>query len=305
MSDSCVVDTPWLRRCLVLSVAVFMHSRSRWRYPKIEMSIDKPLDQALSRVAADQRQQDPAATLLKGGLTFAGVIANAMIALQTGSAANSIAALSSGVRALSDVLGDSNSEYLLSVVIPEVQRLCDRFDELEERHRRYLDTDWLTLLADADHKARVTRGRDRVRRIAVILSGSARRADQSSDETEDLMRVAMSLSDLEVRVLGELVKQQKPSFNSDSGRAGYDDVSRYWAGADRQGYQEPNRMPAVALGISEGGLQTACVKLQSFGLVVQIDRSSTFGVLGLPPFSILSQGIKFVESIKPFAEAEI
>jgi hypothetical protein len=276
---------------------------SRKVYAGTEMSIENPLDQALSRVSADQRQSGPAAKVLNSGLTFAAVIANAIKAWQTGNPGDAIRALSSGVKALSDAIGDSNSEYLLSVIIPEVQRLCDRFDELEVRHRSYLDTDWLTLLADADHKARVTRGRDRVKRIAVILSDSARRPDQPSDEAEDLMRVAMSLTDLEVTVLAELVKQQEPYFNSDSGRANYDDVNRYWAGADRHGYQQRNRMPAVTLGISEGELQTACAKLQSFGLVVQIDRSSTFGVLGLPPFSTLSRGIKFVESIKSFAEA--
>jgi predicted metalloendopeptidase len=227
-----------------------------------------------------------------------------MKALGSGSLGDGIRALSSGVKAFSDLHADSNSEYLLSIVIPEVQRLYGRFDELEERHQQYLNTDWLTLLADADHKARSARGRDRVRRIGAILCDSAWKPGQPSYETEELMRVAMNLADLDAKVLGELVAQQTPFFDRDSGRARFDDVNRYWAGADRDGYQQRNRMPALTMGISEGDLQTACARLQSFGLVVQIDRSSTFGVLGLPPFSILLQGIKFIESVKLLTAAE-
>jgi len=190
----------------VLSVAVHTRVPARWHSRSVGAILEpnwplkihwtKPFRASLRTGG----QTGPANNILRSTLTFA-VIAKAMKATQTGNRGDAIRALSSGVKALSDALGDSNSEYLLSIVIPEVQRLRDRFDRLEERHRQYLDTDWLTLLADADHKARVTRGREKLTRIAAILCGAALRPDQPSDETEEMMRVAMTVEDRDVSIL--------------------------------------------------------------------------------------------------------
>jgi hypothetical protein len=63
-----------------------------------------------------------------------------------------------------------NSRYLLSIVIDEVKRLSDASDQLSKEHQEFLDRDWIRLLVDADLKARATRARERVERIARILS---------------------------------------------------------------------------------------------------------------------------------------
>jgi len=253
------------------------------------MSIDQPLDQAVSRIAADERGRDPATKYLKGAISFAAVIANAVKAVQTGSPDDVIRALYASVKAVSDALGDSNSEYLLSVLIPEVRRLCDGYDELDERHRRYLDTDWLTLLADADHKARVTRGKEKVRRIAAILSDSARKPDQPTEDSEEMMRVAMNLSDRDVAALKEI------SLHDRKGMFGRIET-RGVRGFEMKDWYSINW---YALGFTEHEVESTCGKLYSFGLVAPLSSSdnrppgNTFSV-PLNAYELLQKGRDFL-----------
>lgn len=63
------------------------------------------------------------------------------------------------------------------------------------------------LLLDAFRKAENTRAKDRVRRIGLILANAMiETAPKDSDEIEEMMRVAMELSDRDIYFLKELVK---------------------------------------------------------------------------------------------------
>ena len=200
----------------------------------------------------------------------------------------------SGVKALSELVSDSNSEYLLSVVIPEVQKLWERFEDLEERHRSYLDKDWLSLLVDADRKARATRGREKVQRIAAILCNAAEAGQtKSTSDTEDMMRIAMDLSDVDVRVLQEIVRTQGPVLSG--GRTA---VPRYNA------YSLWNSGRWNDLGLGGGELLSICKKLESFGLVYPAYNPQQ-NILSDEPtaFGLLKRGKEFVEYIQRVAHA--
>jgi hypothetical protein len=250
------------------------------------MAIDEPLNQAISRVAADQRQSDPATKLLKNGFSFAAVISYAMKAWHSGDPGDYVRALSSGVKSLSDALGESNAEYLLSVVIPEMQRLSDRFDELEGRHQMYLDTDWLALLADADHKARLTRGRDKVARIGAILNDAAWKPDQAPDETEEMMRVAMAVEDRDLFILSRIARYQRSGHLAQTGRAKHYDAYQAW----RMGIAGELR----GAGFSDGETESRCLKLESFGLISRTERNVNIIADDPTPFALLSKGDRFL-----------
>jgi hypothetical protein len=199
---------------------------------------------------------------------------------------------------------------MLETCMSEVRRQGEQIKIVSERLSRAEEERRVEnikeLLLDAARKTEATRDRERVKRIGMILAHAmVEPAAIDGDEVEELMRVATQLSNGDIRVLAELVRRQEPFFDSNSGRANFDDVNRYWAGADRNGYSDERRRPTVLMGISEGDLQTACAKLQAFGLVVQIDKSSTFGVLGSPPYSILSRGIRFIRFIESSAPASV
>ena len=254
------------------------------------MPIDDPLDQALARIAAEERQSDPAVSFVKKGIDFATVMANFGKALATTAPGAALQALSTGVKILSEARADSNSEYLLSVVIPELQRVIERFDQLDERHRRYLDTDWLTLLVDADHKARLTRGREKVNRIAAILSSSPENPDRAAEDTEEMMRVAMSLSDVDVVVLGELARANE-QVHAPRGE------SRGVRGSEMQAW---DAVDFFRLGLTEHAVESKLGKLYSFGLVAPLNFTknrppgSTFGV-PINAYELLKKGWNFID----------
>ena len=65
------------------------------------------------------------------------------------------------------------------------------------------------LLLDASRKGASTRSRERVRRIALILANGITETEPADgDEVEEMMRVAMQLSDREVEFLHELILVQ-------------------------------------------------------------------------------------------------
>lgn len=172
-------------------------------------------------------------------------------------------------------------------------------------HKDWAEANLPPLIADACQKARSAQFQNRVERIARILVHAIHLGpDRLADETDELMRIAMGLTDRDVEVLGELVQHQAASLSAQTGRADHNSVNRYWGGADGQGRTQGKTMPAVNLGITEGDLQTACAKLQSFGLVVQIERNETFVRPGVAPFSILQRAVDFVEAIKSFAPTD-
>jgi hypothetical protein len=99
------------------------------------------------------------------------------------------------------------SGYLLRCVIDDLKWLRDQVDSFTQKQTEYLSTDWVALLFDADKKARATRARSRIERIATILCLSVQiEPTPSADETEEMMRVAMELSDREIDYLRELIR---------------------------------------------------------------------------------------------------
>jgi hypothetical protein len=72
--------------------------------------------------------------------------------------------------------------------------------------------EWFTLVEDGLKKAEQTRAKERVQRIGQILANSLVRVPvPNADDVEEMMRIAMELSDSEVQSLDELVKVQGPT----------------------------------------------------------------------------------------------
>ncbi len=146
---------------------------------------------------------------------------------------------------------EQRSKYLYSCIVEDLKWFKGRMDNLSAQLENYLETDFVGLLMDADKKARETRAKGRIKRIADVLSASLRiEPTPPADETEELMRIATELSDIEVRVL-EGCRQTLEHFLRNQGTSVF----------SLQLPRIDNLSGEEVLGI--------CSKLQSFGLLAE------------------------------------
>src|SRR6266700_1188676 len=102
-------------------------------------------------------------------------------------------------------LESERSEYLLRCVIDDLKWLRGELHNVTQKQEEYLSKDWVELLFDADKKARATRAKTRIERIATILCSSIRiEPKPAADQTEEMMRIATELTDDDVLVLRQL-----------------------------------------------------------------------------------------------------
>ena len=133
------------------------------------MAIDNPLDQALAQVEAEDRATNPVIEHISSAGPFLGFISAALAALKVGDPSGAMNAFSEAA----SMFARDRSKYLLSVVISELQGLIEKFESLERSHQDYLNRDWLSLLLDADRRARETRALSKIERIGKIVSSAA------------------------------------------------------------------------------------------------------------------------------------
>jgi len=153
-----------------------------------------------------------------------------------------------------ETLESRRSQYLLECVVEDLKWLRGKLDKLTQEQQKYLSTDWVSLLVDAERKARATLGETRIERIAKILCSSIRiEPTPSAYQTEELMRVAMELTDNDVLVLRHI----------------RDALERY--NRLRASGVHSLIMPEVP-GLTPDSVLGICGKLQSLGLIATAEQ---------------------------------
>ena len=176
--------------------------------------------------------------------------------------------------------------YLVSVLVEEFKRLAPQLDHVRDSadHFAFIKDKWPGLLLDAAKKAEETRAKERIKRIGIILANSpVRNPLDSVDDVEEMMRVAMALSDEEVRVLRQVCKTQTAHGHA---------IERSQA----QGSWQKNQWGS--LGFKATQVQSICLKLQSFGLVSEVipNNRNVFDKQ-IHSFALLPKGSAFIEYI--------
>jgi len=145
----------------------------------------------------------------------------------------------------------------------------------------------LDLLEDAIRKAFNTRAHERVKRIGLILAnGMIEPQPRDGDEIEEMMRVAMELSDDDVRHLAELVQIEGEIVARD-GR-----ISRYSAHEKwGQGFWG-TRVHA--------DLDSVFSKLESYGLVSRLAPPNNLNITAdfQNRYALVKKGLRFVQLIR-------
>ena len=90
----------------------------------------------------------------------------------------------------------------MSSLRDEVRRIRSNLETLEESHRRFVEEEFVPLVIDGLQKSELTANQQRIRRIAAILAHALEVGPSGSTElAEEMMRIAMLLSDDDVLVL--------------------------------------------------------------------------------------------------------
>ncbi len=235
------------------------------------MNIDDPLKAAEAQVASDERQISPvthlvaklaAAVNIKPAEKISKMLANRRI---------------------------ENLEYLFGVLLEEFKKSNKRPEDVNETHRRFLETEYVELVADGFRKAENIRAKQRIVRIGNILASAAEIGPSASlDGAEELMRVAMNVSDLDVAVLREIHNAQAKYLNNNQQeRVNFELANDAWR-------ESPPRIS----GISDGQIQSCCATLQSFGLLARVERNQYKLGPNEIPFALLKRGAIFIDFIR-------
>lgn len=243
------------------------------------MDIDDPIKAAQALIAGDERQQSPVTQRIAEGLAAAGI-----------PGADKITGYLNARRA-------ENRALLFSVLLNEVKRLNLQFEALSSEHRRFLQSEFVELVADGLRKAEDARDRERINRMAKILRTTAKEGPPvAADETEEMLRIARELSDNDISVL-KAVCGREPTFGGVRVYVGSIDVFN-------KNPLDPPPGPAAAMpievpGLSPQEIQSHCAKLQSFGLVMINAEETMGGKRGAPyGFDALPRGHRFIRFIE-------
>ncbi len=123
------------------------------------------------------------------------------------------------IRVMLEVCGDESFSH--------DKRLRSVEAQLDEEQIKQRTEAALELLLDASRRASVTRSLERVKRIGMILANGIVPQVIDGDGTEEMMRIAMELSDRDVVYLGELVKLEGDKVRT-SGRLERYDAHTRW-----------------------------------------------------------------------------
>ncbi|MHB8411182.1 MAG: hypothetical protein ACYDDI_04460 [Candidatus Acidiferrales bacterium] len=172
---------------------------------------------------------------------------------------------------------------MLDALVSEVRRHESSLQAMlgAEEQRRF--DEWFGLVEDGLKKAEQTRAKDRVERIGVILANSLVHIPTPDvNDVEELMRIAVELSDRDVEFVNELVRIQGSIVE----RGGRIDRFSAWQSWE-QGRWGSN---------PDGQLDSVFSKLESLGLVSRLAPPNNLNIMAdiQNRFALLKKELDFV-----------
>jgi hypothetical protein len=166
-----------------------------------------------------------------------------------------------------------------------MKRLTRTVDVLQDNQR---DTERkLDLLADGLDKATATRSEERIKLIATILvHGLIGLKDGEEDEIDEMMRIAMELTDRDVDYLGALVGMEGAIVKT-LGRVNRYEAFQRWEASEFKQKNDPE-------------VEGCFSKLESYGLVWRLPSQNNMNVMAdiMNGYGLLPKGLRFTELIQ-------
>lgn len=152
------------------------------------------------------------------------------------------------------------------------------------------------LLIDATRKSLNTRSIERVKRIGLILANGVLEPSLDADETEEMMRIAMDLTDKEIAYLSDLVNIEGQAIAS-QGRLNRYSAHTAW---ERGPWGATKTNPEI---------DSVFSKLGSYGLVAPIPPPNNLNIMAdfQNRYVLLPKGARFVQLLvrRPFNQAPV
>ncbi|HLG98283.1 MAG TPA: hypothetical protein VKX49_18350 [Bryobacteraceae bacterium] len=188
-----------------------------------------------------------------------------------------------------DRRAESNREEFAKVFAGEIRYCRDNVQKLlceNEAQRRFVEDELPGLTLDALRRAEQCRTKERIGRLARILTHAASKGSHDgADRIEDMMSVAARLPELDLLVLKHATLEYRTETSSHPQEAQRAVAERAW-----------RRVPhKTKCAISEDELITIGSRLESFGLATQVETGREWE---LPVFRPLEYGYRFIEYIQ-------
>lgn len=246
-----------------------------------QMPIDDPISALEVLDRSDERQRSPLARFRKPLLAVAKLLGPPGTEL----AVNSIEAAAEWLNGRAE----SNIRDFINVFAGEIKYCTAKIQKLlgeNENQRKFIEDELPGLTVDALRRAEQCRARERVARLARILSHAASvGAADGADVIEGMMDVATRLSELDVLVLGHASRDYQIEITAHPREAQRAVAARAWQGI-------PTKMN---ISISEDELVTVGSRLESFGLATKVETGVPWETSVFGP---LEAGLKFIEYIQ-------
>jgi hypothetical protein len=247
------------------------------------MSIEDPVSALQALDASDERQRSPVTGLTKDFLRVWKLLTPPGIAV-------SISALEWAADWLSKQRAE-NRNQLVNVMADELKYRGEQIERLittSEEHRQFMEDRMPGLLLDTLQKAENVRAKERITRMARILTRAAEFGPtKGADYFEELERIATNLTEVDVAVLREIVEAFAWMLG-EWGRMRRTVVLQKWPVAKLK-----------ALKLTDGDVLSSCYKLESYGLIERMEDRSKNNLSNEPsPFGLLSKGKDFTDYIR-------
>lgn len=242
------------------------------------MAIDDPISALQALNASDERRQSPLVGRAKQFLEVVKLLSRPGAEFTLG-----------GIEAAVDWLSrreERNRWELVDAIAEEMKRHGNDIRRLlatSEEHRRFMAEEMPGLVLDALRRAEQTRAKERIRRLGQILVHAAEYGPQhGADQAEEMMRIAVELTDNDVLVLGHI-------------REALERYGRLPAGAPQ------NLMMPEVQGFTPDSVLGICGKLQSLGLIATAEQHAITATHGGYPrgggFVLLDRADAFLKFI--------
>jgi hypothetical protein len=201
------------------------------------------------------------------------------------------------VRRLAGASYGSNLIYTISAVRDDLVTLSEGHEELRGRIASLpTDPKFAEAISAVALRAMHTSVKDRLRRLARLIVNGVKADDLEVESLDDMMRAAVELKDADIVLLGKIHGSQGALLRQQRINAGnwFGDVQSYWNDFVNSGALDASKHLLYRSSFS---------RLESHGLIQKFREISTAGV-GLEPYALLEEGMKFYERLQDLAVKE-
>lgn len=253
---------------------------------------DFPSATALDRLRSEDLPTSPAARLTAKIAEFGGTLAEA-IGMKGASTAG---ALYSKLIESAPPKDEANLLYFAEWVVWDLKKLYElqqrnegKWKEIEERIR---STETGIVLVNATLYVPRTNVASRLQRMAHIFVNGVNLGDLEPERTDDMMRAAIELNDIDLTILRRIYDRQVKLLEI------HERLSSEWA--QQVGHGWTNDFACLD---AEKSARSSLSKLQSFGFVGRVTSNIVAtGELRTQPYGLLPEGKVFCERIQEVAK---